>query len=94
MEVDIDRAYWEGADSKVREFLRTIREFIDHLEKVKRELCLESTRLSSEETIKFIGPATEVALTGIEHAANYLAVCRARIQERDLVITTRYLAGL
>ncbi len=94
MEVDFERPYWESVDGKVREALQTIRAFIDYLDRMKKELCLESARLSSEEAIKFIGPATEVALTGIEHAVNYLALCRTQIQERDLVLTTRFLAGL
>jgi hypothetical protein len=94
MQVDVERSQWETADSNARKALRAIREFIDYLENMKRELCLESARLSSDETIKFIGPGTEVAVTGIVHAINYLAVCRTRIQETDLVLTTRFLARL
>ncbi len=94
MQVETERSQWETADSNARKALRAIREFIDYLETMKRELCLESTRLSNDETVKFIGPGTEVAVTGIVHALNYLAVCRSRIQEMDLVLTTRFLAGI
>jgi hypothetical protein len=94
MQADIEWSQWKTADSNARKALRAIREFIDYLENMKRELCLESTRLSSDETIKFIGPGTEVAVTGIVHALDYLAVCRSRIQETDLVLTTRFLAGI
>lgn len=94
MEADIERSIWEKADGDVRNALRAIREFIDYLENMKRELCLQSARISSDETVKFIGPGTEVALTGIVHAMDYLAVCRSHIQVKDLVLTTRFLARL
>lgn len=74
--------------------MRTIRRFVDYLEKTKRELCLESTRLSNSETDEFIGPSSEIALAGIIHALNFLAVCRNKLQETDLVLTTRALAEL
>ena len=91
MEADIDRAQWETIDKNAKQALRDIREFIEYLENMKKELVLATTRLSSDESIKYTGPATEVAMAGIVHAVNYLAVCRARIQETDLVLTTRFL---
>ena len=94
MEADFETSYYERMDENARLSLRAIRDYIDILEKMKREIVLEATRLSNEETIKHIGPSAEVALTGIDHAINYLAVSRTRIQETDLVQTTRFRARL
>lgn len=91
MEADIERVQWETVDKNAKQALRDIRELIDYLENMKKELCLATTKLSSDESIKYTGPATEVAITGIVHAVNYLALCRARIQETDLVLTNRPL---
>lgn len=94
LEVDFERSYWEGNDRKAKQALRDIREFVDYLEAVKRELCLASARISSDEAIEYIGPSAKVALTGLVHAINYLATCRTMIQEKDLVLTTRALTRL
>jgi hypothetical protein len=94
LEADFERAHWEKADSSTKQSLRSIKEFIDYLEITKRELVLASTRLSTEEAVHYIGPGAEVALTGITHAIDYLAVCRNMIQDNDLVVTTRALARL
>lgn len=91
MEIADERSHWAEADANVREALRTIGRFVDYLEKTKRELCLESTRLSSTHTDEFIGPSSEIALAGIVHALNFLIVCRNKLQETDLVLTTRAL---
>jgi hypothetical protein len=89
LEVDVERAYWDAADNVARQVLHDIKTFIDYLESVKKEVALASTRLSSDEALKYIGPSAEVALTGIIHAVDYLSVCRSQIQETDLVATTR-----
>ncbi len=89
LEVDYERAYWEAADNEAKQALHDVRAFIEYLESVKKGVVLASTRLSSDEAIKYIGPSAEVALTGILHAIDYLSVCRAQIQEKDLVLTTR-----
>lgn len=94
MEIVRERSQLTDADASIRETLRTIRRFVDYLEKTKRELCLESTRLLSSDTDEFIGPSSEIALAGIVHALNFLVVCRNKLQETDLVITTRALAEL
>lgn len=94
MEIVDERSQWTEADASVREALRTISRFVDYLEKTKRELCLESTRLSNDDTAEFIGPSAEIALAGIVHALNYLIVCRNKLQETDLVLTTRALAEM
>lgn len=94
MEADFERAHWEKADGNTKQALLAIKEFIDYLENAKKELVLASTRLSTEESIHYIGPSAEVALTGIVHAIDYLTVCRNTIQDNDLVVTTRALARL
>ena len=94
MEAGFERAYWKSLDEKARNVLDDIRRFIHYLENVKRELCLASARLSSDEAVEYIGPATEVALAGIGHALDYLAACRCRVQENDLMLTTRALIRL
>ena len=93
MEGGSERAYWVRADRAAKQKLQMIREFVDYLEGVKREVVLASARLSSDETSQIIGPSAEVAVAGIVHAINYLAVCRTSIQENDLVLTTRALAS-
>ena len=94
MEGDIERDYWEAADDEAKQVLHEIREFIDYLENVKKEVALASARMSSDEAVKYISQSAEVAVVGLAHAINYLSVCRAQIQEKDLVLTTRSLAEL
>lgn len=89
MEAEIERAFWEAEDNNTRQALRDIKEFVDYLENLKREVAFASTRLSSDQAIKYIGPSAEVAIAGILHAIDYLSVCRAQVQETDLVLTTR-----
>jgi hypothetical protein len=89
LEADTERAYWQTADNEARQALHDIKEFVDYLENLKREVALASTRLSSDQAIKYIGPSAEVAIMGILHAIDYLSVCRAQVQETDLVLTTR-----
>jgi hypothetical protein len=89
LEADTERAYWKAADVEARQALHDIKEFVDYLENLKREVALASTRLSSDQAVKYIGPSAEVAIAGILHAIDYLSVCRAQVQETDLVLTTR-----
>jgi len=74
--------------------LQAIRGLIDHFEGMKRELCLESTRLSSDEAAESLGPGAEVALAGTSHATDYLSLCRTRIMENDLTLAGRVRAKL
>lgn len=90
----LERVRWEKMDNNAKRALRAIRELIDYLDGVKKELCLESTRLSSEETLEYVGPAAKVAVAGLVHAINFLAVCRTGIQETDLVLAKRSLLEL
>ena len=94
MEVDVERSYWEDLDVKAKRALQDIREFVDCLETMKRELCLASARISSDETIEYIGPSAEIGVIGLVHAIDYLAACRTLIQEKDLVVTMRALTRL
>ena len=94
MEANFERAYWEQADCATKKKLRGIKEFVDYLENVKKEICLASARLSTDESLGVIGPGAEVAVAGIVHAIDYLCVCRGGIQDKDLVLTTRALAAL
>ena len=94
MEVDFERAYWNEVDSSSKLTLRAIRDLIDYLEVTKKELCLESMKLSSEDAVKFVGPATEVAVAGLVHAINYLSICRTQINETDVAIAKKVLTKL
>ena len=94
MAADLERAYWQGVDQNSRLAIRAIREFIDYLEGMKRELCLQSTKLLIEDAIEFLGPATEVAVAGLVHAIDYLSVCRAKISETDVALAKRFLTKL
>jgi hypothetical protein len=89
LEANLERDYWKTADGEARQALHEIKEFTRYLENLKREVALASTRLSSDQAIKYIGPSAEVAIAGILHAIDYLSVCRAQVQEKDLVLTTR-----
>lgn len=94
MAADFERVYWEGVDSSSKLALRAIRDLIDYLEVAKRELCLESTRLSSGEAVLFVGPATEVAVAGLVHAINYLSFCRTQINDADVALAKKFLTRL
>ena len=91
---DMEQAYWHGVDQNSRLAIRAIREFIDYLEGVKKELCLQSTKLLIEDAVEFLGPATEVAVAGLAHAIDYLSVCRRSISETDVVLAKRFLTNL
>ena len=94
MAVNFERAYWEGVDNISKLALHAIRDLIDYLEGVKRELCLESTKLSTDDSVEFLGPATEVALVGLVHAIDYLSICRTRINNADVALAKRFLTKL
>lgn len=94
MVADLERLYWQGVDKSSKQAIRSIRELIDYLEGVKRELCLESTKRLSEDVVEFLGPATEVAVAGLSHAIDYLSICRARINNTDAALAKRFLTKL
>lgn len=91
MEVDFERAYWEGVDNSSKLALRAIRNLIDYLEVAKRELCLESAKLSNGDALKFVGPATEVAVAGLVHAIKFLSICRTSLKEANVTLAKRQL---
>lgn len=94
MAADFERIYWQGVDKNSKQAIRAIRELIDYLEGAKRELCLESTKLLSEDVVEFLGPATEVAVAGLSHAIDYLSICRTRVNNTDVALAKRFLTKL
>lgn len=93
MATSFERVYWEELDHNSELTIQAIRELISYLEGVKRELCLRSTKLLSDDTVGLLGPATEVAVAGLVHAIDYLSICRARINETDVALAKRFLAN-
>lgn len=94
MAVDFEHAYWDEIDKKSKLALHEIRDLIDYLENMKRELCLRSSELSNDETVELLGPATEIAVAGLLHSIDYLSICRTRINETDVTAAKRVLTKL